>query len=281
MLYLLEREVCEVHSTQDIHFIDTVLARKILHLYSAERDGTSIYEPSGPAFWQVFGSKLTPASRIGGIFHINNNHWVAAVVNAQLEELAYGDPAGHPTNVNVEGALWWYASKHIPTLKDKDQLDFAILSCASQDIFDDWWSCGIFSYNALAHCFACHPLLTQTENPIFTDLARMTTPDECVLPSRFEPNKGFFSSVSQKLALGPPIIPRPQTPPNSTSLGLAHALKQLSVSPKKHQQKKRKTSTKVHPPVLTLKFQLSHVKASVSTRKEEDDAKKAEARLNK
>ena len=95
------------------------------------------------------------------------------MVDAQLEELAYGDPASHPTNVNVEGALRWYASKHIPTLKDEDQLDFSALPCPSQDIFDDWWSCGIFSYNALAHCFACHPLLTQTENPIFTDLAQM------------------------------------------------------------------------------------------------------------
>ena len=109
----------------------------------------------------------------------------------------------------------------------------------------------------------------------------VTIPDECVLPSRFEPDKGFFSSESQKLALGPPIIPCPWTPPNSTSLGLAHTLKQLSVSLNKHQQKKHKTSTKVHTSVFTPKFQLSCVKASVSARKGEYDARKAEARLNK
>ena len=95
MVYLLEREARESHPSPNIHFIDTVLARKILQLYSTEREGTYIYEPSGPEYWQVFGSKLTSASRIGGIFHINNNHWVAAAIDAEIEELAYGDPAGH------------------------------------------------------------------------------------------------------------------------------------------------------------------------------------------
>ena len=90
MVYLLEREAQESHPSRNIHFIDTILAQKILDLYSVERDGTSIYEPSGQELWQVFGSKLTPASRIGGIFHINNNHWVAAAIDAEIEELAYG-----------------------------------------------------------------------------------------------------------------------------------------------------------------------------------------------
>ena len=173
MVYLLEREAQESHPSPNIHFIDTILARKILDLYFAERDGTSIYEPSGPNFWQVFGSKLTPASRIGGIFHVNNNHWVAAAIDAEIEELAYGDPAGHLPNVNVQGALRWYASKHISSLKDKTQLDFATLPCPSQDLSDDQWSCGLLSYNALAHHFTRQPLITQTDNPIFTDLARM------------------------------------------------------------------------------------------------------------
>ena len=173
MVYLLEREARESHPSPNIHFIDTVLARKILQLYSTEREGTYIYEPSGPEYWQVFGSKLTSASRIGGIFHINNNHWVAAAIDAEIEELAYGDPAGHLPNVNIQGALRWYASKHISSLKDEGQLDVTTLPCAPQDLSDDWWSCGILSYNALAHHFTRQPLLTQTDNPTFNDLARM------------------------------------------------------------------------------------------------------------
>jgi hypothetical protein len=58
MLWLLEREVRELHPTQDIHFIDTLLVRKVLNFYTAERNGSSTYEPSGPYFWQVLARSL-------------------------------------------------------------------------------------------------------------------------------------------------------------------------------------------------------------------------------
>lgn len=103
-----------------------------------------------------------------------------------------------------------------------------------------------------------------------------TTPAECALPSCFEPDQHFFLSTSHIIG------PRPQTPPNPTTLSLAHTLNQLSVSPKKHKQKKRKTSsTKVIPSVFAPKFQLARVKASVSARKGEDDARKADFTSNK
>lgn len=112
-------------------------------------------------------------SRITGIFHVNGNHWVAAVVDAGIEEFLYGDPMGNDIDTQLRGSLLWFLAQYIPDFNAHD-IDDGILECPSQSISSDWFNCGIFSHNALAHHFLQHPLHQNTDNPIFGDLARLS-----------------------------------------------------------------------------------------------------------
>ena len=63
------------------------------------------YLPDGDTFYQKFGSRLGSKSRVGAIFHVNGNHWVATVVDVAMEELAYGDPLGKIPDERITNAL--------------------------------------------------------------------------------------------------------------------------------------------------------------------------------
>ncbi|KAF8057978.1 hypothetical protein FPV67DRAFT_1676708 [Lyophyllum atratum] len=111
MLYLLEKEIREAHPSREIYLIDTIFTRQLLRVYRSDKSGDSLYDVNADTFLQRFGSTLTPASEIGGIFHIHGDHWVAAAVDIVREALAYGDPAGGLPDDDVVGALPWFISK--------------------------------------------------------------------------------------------------------------------------------------------------------------------------
>ena len=174
MIYLVEREVKEILPHQKIHFLDTVLIRKLRQAYQLEIDAKEKYNPFDTTFLHKFGQSLSSDSQLAGIFHINGNHWIAVVINILTEEILYGDSVGSDPNLGVVNSIRWFISKHIPSLPE-DSLNDAILPCVKQDVKFDWFNCGIYSYNALLHYFLPNnPLLQHTENPIYGDLARMS-----------------------------------------------------------------------------------------------------------
>jgi len=116
LTYLLEKNLQEQHKSSDIYLIDTVLARKLLLLYDAEKTDNKIYLPEGDDFWQRFGARLGPKSRVGAVFHVNGNHWITVVVDIQMEELLYGDPVDGSPSARIKNALLWFISKHVTTL---------------------------------------------------------------------------------------------------------------------------------------------------------------------
>ena len=175
MIFLLEAEVKSVLPNRNIHFMDTVLSRKILEVYDADQAGESVYDPKGTTFLHRFGAGLSENSELGGIFHVYGNHWIAIVIDVALQDLLYGDPAQLPANSRIISALRWFLSHHLPSLPP-DQLDDGVLQCPEQSFSTDTWSCGIYSFNGLAHHFLKqYPLVENTSAPVFGDLARMAT----------------------------------------------------------------------------------------------------------
>ena len=174
MIYLLEAEVKLTLPSRSIHFVDTVLSRKILEVYDADLSGENVYDPKGTTFLHRFGAGLSKNSELAGIFHVNDNHWIAIVVDLSIQDLLYGDPAHLPINSRIVSALQWFLSKHVPSLPP-DQLDNGVLPCPEQSLNIDSWSCGIYSFNGLAHYFLKYPLVENTSSPVFGDLARMAT----------------------------------------------------------------------------------------------------------
>ena len=59
MIYLLEAEVKLTLPGRNIHFVDTVLSRKILEVYDADLKGENVYDPKGTTFLHRFGTGLS------------------------------------------------------------------------------------------------------------------------------------------------------------------------------------------------------------------------------
>ena len=74
MIYLLEAEVKLILPHRNIHFVDTVLSRKILEVYDAVLTGEKVYDPKGTTFLHHFGAGLSENSELASIFHVNDNH---------------------------------------------------------------------------------------------------------------------------------------------------------------------------------------------------------------
>jgi len=174
MIHLLEAEVKLTLPTHNIHFVDTVLSRKILEVYDADLMGEKVYDPKGTTFLHCFRAGLSENSKLAGIFHVNDNHWITIAVDISLQDLLYGDPVQLPINSCIVSALWWFLSKHVPSLP-LNQLNNGVLPCPKQSFSIDMWSCGIYSFNGLAHYFLKQYLLVEnTSSPVFGDLTQLT-----------------------------------------------------------------------------------------------------------
>ncbi|KZT65980.1 hypothetical protein DAEQUDRAFT_813834 [Daedalea quercina L-15889] len=104
---------------------------------------------------------------IGLIFNLNDNHWVAVVINYNSKLLLYADSLGYIIPKGLQQLLeWWlepYGGKH---------LTFASLPCARQGPLDTF-SCGICAPNAIAHYYlpSRYPLVLVT--PESVDISRL------------------------------------------------------------------------------------------------------------
>ncbi|KAF5328452.1 hypothetical protein D9611_015136 [Ephemerocybe angulata] len=152
--------------------VDTVYSRLISRAYE-----TKTYQPSNPNdVLSRFGSKISEASGLGGIFHSHGNHWVAAVVIPSEGRILFGDPAGGKPDPSIAEPLVWFCQQndlHTPPI---DEFIYETLPCPIQDLSIDSWNCAIFSQNALAHylCSAETPLLEKTDRRGFGDAARLS-----------------------------------------------------------------------------------------------------------
>lgn len=87
-------------------------------------------------------------SMLGGIFHVEGNHWVAAIVDAPARRILFANSLASgraPSASPVVLALTWYLGQHGLTGFTVSNLDIT----AQQDGF----SCGILSFSSLAHHF--------------------------------------------------------------------------------------------------------------------------------
>ncbi|TFK89742.1 hypothetical protein K466DRAFT_486229 [Polyporus arcularius HHB13444] len=81
--------------------------------------------------------------KLGLLVNLHNTHWVAVVVDFKASEVLYGDSLGDGPTPEVVSALNWWIQRHTTT-----SFSWKSLSIAHQK---DQHSCGILSWNALAH----------------------------------------------------------------------------------------------------------------------------------
>ncbi|PPQ87016.1 hypothetical protein CVT24_002722, partial [Panaeolus cyanescens] len=123
LMALIQNEIeSRLGTSQRICFLDTILIRKIIHLYNSREDGSQVYDPADTSFISKFGQTLATAHRAAGIFHVRSNHWVAIVIDIQAQDLLYGDSTGAPPDKGTTSALRWFLAQHIPAF-DVDTLD--------------------------------------------------------------------------------------------------------------------------------------------------------------
>ncbi|TEB22252.1 hypothetical protein FA13DRAFT_1799116 [Coprinellus micaceus] len=140
-------------------------------------------EGSNKTVLDRLGRTLQSASQVGGVFHVNGNHWVAMVIIPGEARVLYGDPAGSPPNRKTAASIVWFCQQFIPSTSAIDSFTFDILPSPRQDFSTDWWNCGILSFNALDHYL--FPIDTQlfehTEKPGFGDAARLSILNELLI----------------------------------------------------------------------------------------------------
>ena len=84
MIYFLEAEVKLFLPHRNTCFVDTVLSRKILEVYDADQTGEKVYDSKGTTFLHHFGAGLSENSKLAGIFHVNDNHWIEITIDVSL-----------------------------------------------------------------------------------------------------------------------------------------------------------------------------------------------------
>ena len=82
-------------------------------------------------------------SELGLLINLKNTHWITVVVKYDSAEVLYGDSLGHHPDPHVMEVLNWWIQQH----SDRS-FEWRALDIARQD---NEFSCGILSWNALAH----------------------------------------------------------------------------------------------------------------------------------
>ncbi|KAI0696513.1 hypothetical protein BC835DRAFT_1305576 [Cytidiella melzeri] len=171
----------------------------------------SYLDNSSTRYLRILGQDLAEGkvNVFAGIFHINNNHWVAVVADVPARRILYANPMAPGVGLKVPlavEAVTWYLEQHQLTgftavgLKTVLQLD--------------GFSCGILSYAALAHHFlpAQYPL--PPPGPYNSSLARMSMFHRIVAQSTRTADR--FSNVwmfAAREAPTPLVVPKMFLPP--------------------------------------------------------------------
>ncbi|KAF7350324.1 hypothetical protein MVEN_01336900 [Mycena venus] len=226
--------------TQGIQMMTTAITTEILVQY---RKNPRDYDPNGTRFLQRFGATLENDSEFAGIFHVNENHWVAAAVDVLDKSVEFGDPAGEE-DVDVCAALQWFLRQHLPN--SVNTLSPIELACTRQR---DGHNCGLYAPNAIGHRFLPDKYPLFSSDILLGDLGRLEMLRRVIVK--------FHESQGPSVQAAPAIIAQrmhefmngktlrrsrspspPRTPPPTDPL--SNALGQLSVSPKKPNRKRRK-----------------------------------------
>ena len=98
-------------------------------------------------------------SSLGLVFNLNNNHWVAAVIDLSNQTILYADSLQSPIPPQLVAQLHWWLSLFSPT-----PYNIVTLPCTTQGLMDSY-SCGLLSSNALAHHYLpeAHPLIPASD----------------------------------------------------------------------------------------------------------------------
>ncbi|THH14089.1 hypothetical protein EUX98_g9651 [Antrodiella citrinella] len=181
---------------------------------------------------------------IGGIFHVNNNHWVALVADVEEKIIYYGDSLDYSTSsaydyvagkVHAQAVAWWLGVHGI------DGMLFDRLPISLQD---DGYSCGLMSLNALAHHYLPkrHPLIHTS----YVDVSRMDVLYRIIMLSCQTDSECITSPNPTQQPIRPstpkpirPSTPKPVQPADSSLEELQKEFPaRLSVSPVKPSHKR-------------------------------------------
>lgn len=83
--------------------------------------------------------------KLGGLYNLNNNHWVAIVIDRTQSCYLYGDSMSSEIDKNLAEAIGWWIHVHTNI-----HYRYEALPITQQT---DGYSCGLLSFNALAHFF--------------------------------------------------------------------------------------------------------------------------------
>ena len=127
-------------------------------LHSVYRQCNHVQYSKGSAqfLWQI-GKELENGilNGLAGIANVNNNHWIALVVDMPNRKCHYGD-FRQGMDCELTGAIDWWSGIHL-----KRELEHVKLAITKQK---DTYNCGVFALNALAHHILPNPppLLSET-----------------------------------------------------------------------------------------------------------------------
>ena len=140
MLHLLQEELTLQNPESSINVTYTYFFQILLQLH---RDGT--YNTDESAAWvRRISEELAKGvyDIFATIVNINDNHWVAIVVDFKASKCLYGDSMGGAIDENIENILTWWTYHHTGVTFTKSYLPIT----RQQDGF----SCGLLAWNALA-----------------------------------------------------------------------------------------------------------------------------------
>ncbi|KAF7969102.1 hypothetical protein HWV62_28304 [Athelia sp. TMB] len=83
--------------------------------------------------------------QLGCLVNVGGDHWVAIIIDARTDEILYGDSLGGDPGEELKTALSWWTRRHT-----NREFKWGKLTITRQC---DGFSCGLFSWNALAHRF--------------------------------------------------------------------------------------------------------------------------------
>ncbi|KAH7917030.1 hypothetical protein BV22DRAFT_994373, partial [Leucogyrophana mollusca] len=144
MLDLLRRQLCLTPSAHRVEIQNMGFQKFIQEGYTHRNSGE--YEES--RYFRVacgVGQALASCQRdvLGFLVNLNASHWVAVVMNFREGEILYGDSLGEPIPGDLAAMLDWWTNGHTGlTFVHK------LLPITRQH---DGFSCGLLSFNALAH----------------------------------------------------------------------------------------------------------------------------------
>ncbi|KAJ7077040.1 hypothetical protein C8R44DRAFT_896418 [Mycena epipterygia] len=285
MVDLILYDINKAAPARRIQGMTTIITTAILGEYSkSPRD----YNPDDNHYLQRFGRSLEDGAEFGGVFHVNENHWVGATVDIIGQAIEYADPGGGSVeDVDVCAALQWFAAQHLPSTVGT--LVPLKLSCTQQL---DTYNCGLYAPNAIAHKFLPHEYELFGADLELGDLGRLEMLRRII--AKFHGSRGTSvkaepSIITQKMheyintspSESYSRSPSPSTPPADEDR-LSNALRALSVSPRKQPTKRRKVldsdARSSPPPIAPLFKQVTVAACKMAVKK---TAGKIEAQAKK